>query len=339
MSAFNTHEVADILFGAAKSETAYGTDIFGGSAPSAGEWMQFRNIDIEPVVEHREVTRATATFSGEPSLPVPMRSIVTWEIPLLGKQGADEGPHHEDILKCCGLLPTVDAGVDVAFTPDSSNDLANCPSATFVYYAVNEEGQVKKYLARGVRSNFELVLEQGQPGYIRGEGRGLYDAEPTSWAAAPTLPQQYSEDKAPMVVTNLAVTVGGVTYPVERLTLSSNNSLTEIMTGDPNGVGVVSEVLIHKGRSGNRYGGEIVLVDGASALADLIAKQASGATAALVATLSGGGDTVTLSAPALQFTGRAKQRAGVVKRGASYALNRAQAGTSSGDDDFEIAYS
>ena len=42
---------------------------------------------------------------------------------------------------------------------------------------------------------------------------------------------------------------------------------------------------------------------------------------------------------AAQLIGAAKQREGVVKRAVAYALNRAQAGTSSGHDDFEIAYS
>ena len=222
MSAFNTHEIADLFFGAAKSETAYGTDIFGGSAPSSGEWCAFRNLEITPLIEHRENPRGTATVSGEPSIPIKVRNDVVWEVPLLGKAGSDLGPIHEALLMMCGLQRTIDAGVDVAYTPYSYNDMAECPSATFAQYLLNEEGDVKKMLARGCRSNFEMVIEMGQAGYIGGTGQALYDDEPTAWSSPPTLPQQYSADKTPMVATSLSLqTEGTTTYPIERLTLAA----------------------------------------------------------------------------------------------------------------------
>ena len=340
MSAFNTHEIADLFFGAAKSETAYGTDIFGGSAPSSGEWCAFRNLEITPLIEHRENPRGTATVSGEPSIPIKVRNDVVWEVPLLGKAGSDLGPIHEALLMMCGLQRTIDAGVDVAYTPYSYNDMAECPSATFAQYLLNEEGDVKKMLARGCRSNFEMVIEMGQAGYIGGTGQALYDDEPTAWSSPPTLPQQYSADKTPMVATSLSLqTEGTTTYPIERLTLASNWNLTALMAGDSTGGGITSEILLHKPRSGSRFGGELVLADGAAALAEVIAYVRSGVLLSLEATLTSGSDTLTLTAPAAQLIGAAKQREGVVKRAVAYALNRAQAGTSSGHDDFEIAYS
>ena len=239
MSAFNTHEIADLFFGAAKSETAYGTDIFGGSAPSSGEWCAFRNLEITPLIEHRENPRGTATVSGEPSIPIKVRNDVVWEVPLLGKAGSDLGPIHEALLMMCGLQRTIDAGVDVAYTPYSYNDMAECPSATFAQYLLNEEGDVKKMLARGCRSNFEMVIEMGQAGYIGGTGQALYDDEPTAWSSPPTLPQQYSADKTPMVATSLSLqTEGTTTYPIERLTLASNWNLTALMAGDSTGGGI-----------------------------------------------------------------------------------------------------
>lgn len=315
------------------AETTYGTDAIGSGPPT--DWYAFRAIDITPVIVPIEAPRATASASGEKHCIHKSHNDVTWEMPFSGKTGAaGTAPAYDALLRASGFKKAVDSGTSVSYRPHTNNDMTDTPSATIWLYKYRlDDGNALLFKATGYRGNIDITLTMGEEAVIAGTGgKALYNAAPTSATAKPTAPTTYLGAGC-MVVTNLTVTVGGTTYPVEQLQLQSNWNVEEVRTGTAAG-GSLSLVLLTRPMSGGRLIGSMTLVDGSAALLDMLTKMQAGTQAALAATLSNGTDTIEIDAPNIQFGQYSETVSGALKFTVPFFCNR---GTS-GDDELVITY-
>lgn len=324
---------ADRMIASVDSETTYGTDAISPGPPS--DWQAFRAVSIVPTVTSIESPRATFSASGEKHCQLKSHNAVTWEMPFAGKTGAaGTAPAYDAFLLAAGFKKTVVAATSVTYKPNTQNDMTDTPSATlWMYQLLLDANTAYLFKARGYRGNVTVTLNIGEEAVIAGDGMALYDAWPTSTVAKPTAPTSY-QGAGCMVVSALTLTVGAVTYPVESFEFSSGWAMTEIRTGDSTGGGTLSQVLLTRPMSGGRLTGSLNLVDGTTAVQDMITKWAAGTQATLSATLTNGTDTITITAPNIQFGQPSGAAEGVIKYDVPLYFNR---GTS-GDDEISIAY-
>lgn len=321
---------ADRKICSAKSETVYGTDSISPGPPAA--YQAFRACQITPIVNNIESPRATMLASGEKHCIVKSHSDVSWELPFTGRTGAAGTPPAWDaLIMAAGFKKTVSAGVSVSYKPNTQNDMTDTPSATLWLYEMMLEASTA-YLkkARGYRGNITVRLTIGEEAVIAGQGMALYDDWPDSTVAKPTPPTAY-EGADCMIVTQLALTVGAVTYPVEALEFQSNWGMTEVRTGEA-GKGTLAKVLLTRPMSGGRLIGSLRLVDGLTAMQDLIGKWRSSAQVTLAATITNGTKSIAIAAPNMQFGQPAGAAEGAIKLDVPLFFNR---GTS-GDDELVI---
>jgi len=296
MAGFITQDHAIV---GAKSETTYGTDAFGGAAPSGAEVLAMAQADITQIIAIVEGDRITATFGGECDSRAASHNEVEWSMPLIGSSAAGALPPCSPLFKAAGFTETVVADTSVTYAPQLANNQTETPACTMVVYERSiEDGTARKLLARGMRTNLSITLEVGAEAMIGGSGIALYDAYPTSPSALPTLPTSYSGDQCAWFTNKIALTVDGTVYPCEGLTLETNNEIQQIMTGETTGGGMLSKALLTKAKSGARYGGSFTLADGATALAEVIAHWQSGEKITLEAVLTKGSRTITISGTA-----------------------------------------
>lgn len=321
---------ADRKLCSAKSETVYGTDSISPGPPAA--YQAFRACQITPIVNNIESPRATMSASGEKHCIVKSHNDVTWEMPMTGRVGAaGTAPAWDALMMASGFKKTVSAGVSVAYKPNTQNDMTDTPSATlWLYEMLLEAATAYLKKARGYRGNITARFTVGEEAVISGQGMALYDDWPDATVAKPTAPTAY-EGTDCMIVTQLALTVGAVTYAVESLEFTSGWAMTPIRTGEA-GKGTLSKVLLGRPMSGGRLTGSLRLVDGLTALQDLIGKWRTGAQVTLAGTITNGTKTIAIAAPAMQFGQPAGAAEGVFKYDVPLFFNR---GTS-GDDELVI---
>lgn len=324
---------ADRKIAGVEAETTYGTDTISPGPPAA--YQAFRAINIVPTINTIESPRATFSASGEKHCQLKSHNAVTWEMPFAGKTGAaGTAPAFDAFLGAAGFKKTVVADTSVSYKPNTQNDMTDTPSATiWMYRMMLDAATAYLFKARGYRGNITVTMAIGEEAVIAGEGMALYDAHPTSTVAKPTAPTSY-QGASCMVVTQLVMTVGGTSYPVENFEFSSGWAMTEIRTGDSVGGGTLSQVLLTRPMSGGRLTGSLSLVDGGAAVVDMITKWTAGTQATLSATLTNGTDTITITAPNIQFGQPSGTEEGVVKYDVPLYFNR---GTS-GDDELVITF-
>lgn len=322
----------DRLLGAVKSETVYGTDIFGAGPPAA--YQAFRALNIQPQTEQIESPRGTWTASGEKSCLLKSHTDVSWEMPFTGKVGAaGTAPAWDAFMAASGFKKTTVALTSVSYAPRTQNDMTDTPSATiWKYMRQLEENAAYLFKARGYRGNLTMRMTLGEEAVILGTGMALYDPMPNATVASPTAPSTY-EGATCMIPINLAFTCGGTTYPVESLEISTGWNVQQVRTGEV-GAGTLSKVLLTRPMSGGRMTGSFRLVDGKTALQDLVTKYLAGTQVTMAATLTNGTDTIAFAAPQLQFGQPAGAAEGIIKYDVPFYLNRASGGP--GDDELVI---
>lgn len=321
---------ADRSLAAVLSEATYGVDPIAPGPPA--NYKAFRSLNINPVHNQIESPRATWTASGEKSCGLSSHNDVAWEMPFTGKVGAaGTDPAWAALLQASGFKKTAVASTSVTFRPNTQNDQVDTPSATFWHYLrMLEQNNAYLLKARGYRGNASIRMTVGEEAVISGQGMALYDPWPVLQIASPTAPSTYQGNKC-MVVQQAVLLAGAVSYPIESIEYGTNWALTEIRTGEA-GKGTLSKVLLTRPTSGSRMGGSLRLVDGLTALQDLVIKWLAGTQVVAVVTLTNGTDTIVLTAPNLQFGQPAGAQEGVFKFDVPFYLNR---GTT-GDDELVI---
>ena len=312
------------------SEVTYGLDAIAPGPPA--NYQAFRTMTINPVLNQIESARLTFTASGEKSCGLKSHNDVSWEMPFTGKLGAaGTAPAWEALIMASGFKRTASPGVSVSYKPNTVNDMTDTPSATIWQYLRQlEESASYLIKGRGYRGNVALRMTVGEEAVISGTGMALYTPWPNATVANPTAPSSY-QGATCMIVQRLVLTVGAIDYPLESMEINSNWTLTEIRTGELN-QGTLSKVLLTRPTSGGRVGGSLRLVDGKTALQDLVTKWQAGTLVSVSAVISNGTDTITLAAPNFQFGQPAPSAEGVMKFDVPFYLNR---GTT-GDDELTI---
>lgn len=118
------------------------------------------------------------------------------------------------LLRACGLQETINAGVSVVYSPRNTG-------MESVGLTVNLDGV--DYVVKGTRGeSLKIPLEAGNPVICEAAFKGLYTAPTVVALSAPTF-----ADAAvtPPVVENMALTIGGATFVLRKLTLELKNLL------------------------------------------------------------------------------------------------------------------
>lgn len=316
---------------AVKSELTYGLDVFGSGPPAA--YQAFRSATITPITEDIESPRATWTASGEKSCLLLSHNDVSWEMPFTGKlAAAGTSPAWDAFMLASGFKKTVVAATSVTYAPRTKNDMTDTPSLTmWKYMRQLELDTAYLYKARGYRGNFTIKASLGEEAVISGAGMALYNPMPNATIASPTPPTSYEGNKC-MVPTSMVFTCGGVTYEIQSIEFSTNWTVDPVRLGEV-GFGTLSKVLLDRPMSGSRMGGSFRLVSGGAAYVALVTAQLAGSQVAMSLTLTNGVDTITITAPSLQFGRPTTAVEGIIKYDCPFFLNR---GASAGDDEIAI---
>lgn len=170
----------------AKVETTYATD----ATPAATDAIQTKNLSIQPYggpTVTRDFDRSTLGAQQQINT-APMVS-VSFDVEIAGSGTAGDAPAWGACLRACGFLETVDAGVDVTYSPVSTA----FKSATLKFHL---DGQLHTVL--GARGNVSFSISRGQIPVMSFTFTGLY-SRPTTGSITP----DYSDFIAPVAVTKV----------------------------------------------------------------------------------------------------------------------------------------
>lgn len=182
----------------AKIETTYGTDPVPTGAANA---ILATNVTLSPM-EGEDVSRNLETpyLAADPTLPVGLRSVLTFDVEIVGSGALGTAPNWGPLLRACGVAQTISAGVKVEYNPITDNH-----ESVAIYMHID----TTRHVLLGARGNAVLTLNaQGIPVW-RFTFTGLF-AVPTE-VAKPT--PDYTGFQAPQVATKTntpTFTVGGV---------------------------------------------------------------------------------------------------------------------------------
>lgn len=189
----------------AKIEGTYGTDPTPTGSANA---ILVKNLEVTPLaanVVSRDLIRA---YLGEFDQLVADKHVeCSFEVEIAGSGTAGDAPAYGPLLRACGMSETVDAGVDVVYSPIS----ASFESVT-IYY--NVDGILHKIT--GARGTVQIDITAKQIPVFKFKFVGIYNA-PTDTA----LPScDYSGFVTPLVANNTN-TSGFSFFGVSTLVLSS----------------------------------------------------------------------------------------------------------------------
>lgn len=158
-----------ILF---KKETTYATD----AAPTGANAVVTSGLKHSPL-EHQTVNRNTdrSAYGNDVQLVTGQHIVVEWETEFVGSGTLGTAPAFGDMLKCCQMSETVNAGTSVIYAPNS----AGTDSATIHYHL---DGA--KHTCVGAMGSWELKIDSAGIPRLKFRFVGLYVA-PTA-AADPT---------------------------------------------------------------------------------------------------------------------------------------------------------
>lgn len=281
------------LIGIMAETGSYGNSYFTGSAPA--QYFAASNISIKPQMTTIENEDITANFSGRKSLSFGKACDVTMDFRLTGRTGSVGGPAASEMywspfLYAAGFERTlVDTTVDYfEWNPVGSSTVGTYPavsSMTIVDYMIRDDDKstAVKHVARGVRGNLTLNFAIDQVAKASFTGRGLFYSEPTSNVSTPTLPAEYSGELDPWICKGATFTIGGTSYCVESLDVSTNWAVNDdnCMTSD----GAVNEIFLSRG-TGSRIGGSMTLKGGSNTLYTILPSIEAGTEFSVVYSLS-----------------------------------------------------
>jgi len=197
----------------AKIESTYGVDPV--PTPSANA-IAVSDLDIRPAggMVERNILRGTlspARFAmGTKSIEVGFRT----EMKGSGTRGALPAWGWEGVLfRACGMSETINAGVDVVYTP-ASGGFSSCTLHVYrdrLFHKIT-----------GCRGSVKLIVEVGRPALAEWKFKGLYDAPADASVSAPVF-----SAILPPVAAPAGFTIGGFEPVAEKLELDLNNTLAE----------------------------------------------------------------------------------------------------------------
>lgn len=301
---------------AAKSESSYGSDAFGGSDPS--EFLavvedsalpfspNYERVGTAVQTAVHDVRRADHYLDSlEVGLSMPVKS---------ASSAIDDPPPHAALLKAANLKEvkrdpdsTSSSGDEyIEYLPYTGASMTDVPAATIAAILFNDDyTQQYKWLARGERHNLNWTLEMGEHLMVEvADGMALPEAMPTSGSSKSVSPSAYSGNERNFVVRNLTFTIDGTTYPLSSLELSTNWSMTEDRDANQ-AQGTLSRVELNRssGPTDSPPGGSMTLKGRDSVVSDLEPLIDDGNPGKIVAecTAAGGTNVWRLEIPRAQM--------------------------------------
>lgn len=349
----------------AYSEGTYGTDAVAPILTTATAdivWQDVRqNFTIAPVRTIVEIDRARGSQSGVAHKTIADRANVTGDIPLSGWISGDAGeemPYYAWALKACGMSETIASGTSATYRPSTAQQAG----ATVYLYTRNlDDNNWRLQYSTGVRGSANFQFALNQEAFFSFTGTGRYTEEisdATAFIGAATGAAALLKDgstavtarsgggteayanKAPMMCTNMTITVGGNTYCVSALNLDLNwtQDVKQCMGAASN----VRSIYLTRAAA-QRIAGSFTLLDGATAHDQVIDSFVSGAELAFSLVLvegdgSSGSARITISGSKLQIGAYTRGAEGGIQNLAVPFFLNGGWGDLTQDDDFSIVY-
>ena len=198
----------------AKIETTYGVDATPTGAANA---ILAQNVTLSPM-EGEDVTRnlERTFFGAKPSLPVGLRSVLTFETELVGSGSLGVAPGWGPLIRACGVAETVTAATKVEYTPITDN-----PESLSLYFDVDGT----KHVLLGTRGTWSYRINaQGIPS-MQWTLTGLFTLP--AEAAKPSA--DYTQWQAPQIGSTAntpTFTVGGTAMRLRSFEMQLQNQVT-----------------------------------------------------------------------------------------------------------------
>lgn len=197
----------------AKIESSYGTDPVPTAAANGVLAM---NVSLSPM-EGEDVTRnlERPTLGANPSLPVGLRSVLSFEVELVGSGTLGTAPAWGPLLRMCAVAQVVTAGVKVEYSPVSDNHESGA-----IYFAID----TTRHVLLGARGNAVIKLNaQGIP-VIAFNMIGIFTVPTDVVKVNP----DYSAWQAPLIATKTntpTFTIGATPFVLRDFELDLGNDV------------------------------------------------------------------------------------------------------------------
>lgn len=321
---------------AVDSETAYGDDAFGGVDPT--EFIAFPNFDPTTTTEVVPDEGMRATHSGRPHDTYQGGASVSWEVYLSGIVDPAGTPSLPitPLLLASNWGQTITAGPPPEYEHNllTGDNMTTVPSCTFVEYLIEHgRGNARKVVYTGMRGNTTLTCEMGQPVRLSGEFTGKFASFPAATQAKPANPTLYSGEQNRFIMVGAALSLDATSYAVESFNITSNWQVREERDGT---TADTTLSYVHLERSpGDRVTGSLTLKGRSAALSTILPAIEDGASFVLLVELQNANDdTLTISAPALQFGSFGRGGDGAMTFDLPMHLN----GTGAGENEITITF-
>lgn len=189
----------------------YGVDAVPTGAANA---ILVSEPEIEPIVKDLERNHVRQSFGSQPKLKIGEGYNITFKTEVMGGGGAGVAPPCGPLLRACGLVETINAGVDVDYDP--SSDSFNHESVTIYFYR-----HAKLHKVVGCRGPIpDLEAEVNGFGMFSWKFMGIY-AGPVDDA----LPTPVYPTTTPPVFRSASLAVHGFAAVIESLKISDGGSV------------------------------------------------------------------------------------------------------------------
>lgn len=197
----------------AKIETTYGTDAVPTAAADA---VLATNVELRPM-DGEDVTRnlERAQMGADPSIPVNLRSVLTFDVEIAASGTLGTAPAWGTLLRMCAVAQTITAGTKVEYNPVTDNHEAGS-----IYMAID----TTRYVLLGTRGTAVFTMNAAGIPVIRFTLTGLFTV-PTEQAKVNPV---FTAWKAPTVVSKAntpAFSIGATNFIMRSFEFDLGNDV------------------------------------------------------------------------------------------------------------------
>ena len=308
---------------AVEVETTEGTDVIDGS-PSA--FLNVSSCEVTPVRGRIANPNVKGVHSPGAHKTFPSHCTVSITVPMDGATAGD-APSYSPLLRAAGLVETISSSTSATYTPGTVGH----KTATVYKYILQDDGKYRLYISTGVRFNLSLDAQNSAAPMLTFEGMGKYVAPATTTISGPSLPDEYGEAKKFLCSDGMTFEVGGASFGIEGFDLSTNWTINEIRT--LTGSSQLDAVYLTRGED-SHIGGGLNFVYSAD-FESVLTKHGADTEFEIEAAWSDGTDTITFTAPKVQFDQWARSG---TNYSVPYMCNGDFGSSEVGNNDFTLVY-
>lgn len=197
----------------AKIETAYGTDAVPTALANAVLAM---NVELTPM-DGEDVTRNLERphMGADPSIPINLRSVLSFDVELVGSGTLGTAPAWGPLLRMCGVAEVISAGTKVEYSPVTDGHEAGS-----IYLAID----TTRYVLLGARGTVVFTLNANGLPIMRYTLTGLFTMPSQQAKVVP----DYTAWQAPQVVSKAntpVFTIGGTSFVMRNFSFDLSNDV------------------------------------------------------------------------------------------------------------------